>query len=166
MEKEDLLKTGYFKNNNFLDKYLYLFNEPVLENFEKHHIIPRAFFKIKKIEVDNSKNNLKNISMKNHYLAHYYLTKCTSGTLKRLMNYYFTKMTVKLSKVAFEIFSQIYEAMRKNDKENHLNYIKSAHNNINNYNKLHPKRTSLHIQHMSEAMKKYWKNKKKEEQYN
>jgi hypothetical protein len=163
MNKEDLLKTGFFKNNNFLDKYLNLFSEPITDHFEKHHIIPKSYYKIINSEIDNSSVNLKNISLKNHYLAHYYLTKCTSGTLKKLMNYYFSKINSKLAQVAFELNAQVYEKVRLNDKENFLSYIKSAHNNIKNYNEKHPQRTPEHIQHMKEGMKKYWKKRKRDE---
>jgi hypothetical protein len=163
MNKEDLLKTGFFKNNNFLNKYLELFSEPITEHFEKHHIIPRSYYKIIKSEVDNSKKNLKNISLKNHYLAHYYLTKCTTGTLKKLVNYYFSKINSKLAHVAFELNAQIYEQVRLNDRQNFLNYIKTAHNNIDNYNKKFPKRPPEHSQHIKDGMRNYWKRRKREE---
>jgi hypothetical protein len=163
MNKEELLNTGYFKNNNFLEKYLDLFNEIPEDNFEGHHILPKAFFKIKKIKIDNSKKNLRNLSFENHYLAHYYLTKCTSGALKKVMNYYFSRMNMKIAFVAFELNANVYKQIRMNDKQNYRNYITAAHNNIANYNKVHPQRTPEHIQHMKEGMKRYWKRRKMEE---
>jgi hypothetical protein len=162
MNKDDLLKIG-FRNNNFLDKYLSLFLEPIPDNSDKHHIIPKSYYKIMKLEINNSKENLRNISYKNHYLAHYYLTKCTTGTLQKAMNYYFTRMNKKIALVAFEINSDIYEQIRINDLKNKRDYISTAAENIANWNKTHSERSDEHRKKMSTSMKKYWKQRKKEE---
>jgi hypothetical protein len=166
MDKEALIATGYFQNNNFLDKYLELFTEPIEDNnIEKHHIIPRSYYKIIKRPIDDSNKNVRPLSFKNHYLAHYYLIHCTNGELKKKMNYYFTKMNQKIALVAFEINSQIYEALRINAKEQYRDYLRSAKNNIANYNLAHPKgkRTKEHIENMRNGMKRYWEQKKREE---
>jgi len=40
---------------------------------QKHHIIPKFYFKTNNLEIDNSKENLVNLLYKDHILAHYYL---------------------------------------------------------------------------------------------
>jgi hypothetical protein len=168
VNKQDLLDTGFFKNNNFLDKYVALFDEDYsnTDKLEGHYILPKSYYWIKKIPVDNSKDNLKNISYKNHYLACYYLLQCTTGILRKCMRYHFTKMNNKIAMVAFEINSQIYEQVRTNEKQNFSDYIKTAHHSIIYYNEKYKKRPSEHVRHMSESMKRYWKKKKEEERKN
>jgi hypothetical protein len=162
MNKDYFLRLNGFKNNNFLDKYIDLFNDTPEVDFEKHHIIPRSYFKINHLPIDNSKENLRNLTYKNHYLAHYYLTKCTEGTLKKEMLQYFHVMNKKIAMVAFEINSELWHQIRKNDVQNKREYIMSAAENIANWNKDHKERTPEHRRKMSISMKKYWKKFKRE----
>lgn len=80
--KEKLLKLGVFIDNEYLDMYIKM----VLDNavtkrikFEtqKHHIIPKKYYKINNLEVDNSKENIVNLLYSDHILAHYLLCLCT-----------------------------------------------------------------------------------------
>lgn len=85
--KENLLKYDIFINNEYLDKYCNLINinkETKKEKFktQKHHIIPKCYYRYKKLEIDNSVQNLVNLQHKDHALAHYYLCLCISD--KRL----------------------------------------------------------------------------------
>ena len=84
--KDKLLQTQLFIDNEFLDKYLNLIilnlsTKRELYKTQRHHIIPRKVFKIKGINVDNSRKNLVNLLYKDHILVHYYLCKCTTGSL-------------------------------------------------------------------------------------
>lgn len=76
--KNKLLSIDIFEDNKFLDKYC----ELICKNFntrkecgvtEQHHIIPRLYFLANNLRVDNSENNLINLTCKDHILAHYYL---------------------------------------------------------------------------------------------
>lgn len=82
--KNKLLQTGLFIDNNQLDKYL----ELVVKNdasayTERHHILPKSYFKLVGQKIDNSADNIIKLSYFNHILAHYYLSFCTSGRLKQ-----------------------------------------------------------------------------------
>ena len=83
MEKQTLLDLAIFIDNEYLDKYIYLINNYSKQytKFEtqRHHIIPRAYFKHNKIKLDNSKANIVCLTYKDHILAHYYLYKCSKG---------------------------------------------------------------------------------------
>lgn len=97
MTKEFLLNLGCFIENEYLDFYLQLINANY-ENkagkyFEKHHIIPRSYFKLNNLLIDNSKTNTVFLSHFNHCLAHYYLCLCLIGELKYKNQYAFIKMT-------------------------------------------------------------------------
>lgn len=81
--KQKLLSTRYLLNNEFLDQYVSLIvnNKNVDNNsisyFEKHHIIPKAIYKLNKMRVDNDETNLCLLSYNDHMLAHCLLTKCS-----------------------------------------------------------------------------------------
>ena len=76
--KNKLLETGIFIDNEYLDLYCELINNNRNTVKEKHrtqchHIIPRCYFNIIGIDIDNSENNLVNLLLKDHVLAHCYL---------------------------------------------------------------------------------------------
>lgn len=73
--------------NIYLDKYIDLIfssRDVVAKKFQtqKHHIIPKSFFKLVGLSVDNSDNNTVNLLYRDHILAHYYLSLCTEGRFK------------------------------------------------------------------------------------
>ena len=85
--KDKLLSTGYFEDNDWLDKYIQLIEnnkntkQKVYET-EAHHILQKAYFKLINKPIDNSSNNIVNLFYLDHALAHYYLCYCTTGKLK------------------------------------------------------------------------------------
>lgn len=85
--KQDLLKTNLFIDNNYLDLYIDLIfkNEytPAIKfKTQRHHVVPRSFFKLNNLTLDDSNENTVNLLYKDHVLAHYYLSLCTKGKLK------------------------------------------------------------------------------------
>ena len=85
-EQKNKLLTHWFIDNEFLDKYVELINanrqtKKIKFKTQAHHIIPRAYFKLYKQPLDNSHDNIVNLSYKDHILAHYYLTNCTTDNL-------------------------------------------------------------------------------------
>ena len=87
LSKEFLLEHSGFIDNEYLDQYLLLIQrnirtkqKPRITN--KHHIIPKSWFKINHKEIDNSLRNLVNLDYRNHVLAHYYLCLCTENNLQ------------------------------------------------------------------------------------
>ena len=89
--KKKLLSTDIFIDNIYLDKYVELIianltrlKEPKIT--QKHHILPRYYFKHNNMAVDNGKNNLVNLIYTDHILAHYYLALCSNSIKDRLGN--------------------------------------------------------------------------------
>lgn len=85
IQKEKLLQTKLFIDNDKLDKYINLINagDNIAKYTEKHHIIPKSYFKVTKQKIDNSRRNIIKLSYFNHILAHYYLSLCTIGCLRQ-----------------------------------------------------------------------------------
>lgn len=82
--KETLMSLNVFIDNEYFDEYIDIINNNIdrkREKFktQKHHIIPRAYFKHNKLLLDNSDNNIVNLLYKDHILVHYYLCQCTLG---------------------------------------------------------------------------------------
>lgn len=86
--KQKILDTNLFNDNEFLDKYCILIREEKNKKIKRdfntniHHIIPRCYFKIMKINPDETQENKVVLSIKNHILAHYYLCKCCKNNTK------------------------------------------------------------------------------------
>ena len=84
--KETLLSLNGFVDNEYLEHYCSLVERNTrtpqrggLTN--KHHIIPKSWFKLNNKEIDNTMSNLVNLVYREHVLAHYYLCLCTTGEL-------------------------------------------------------------------------------------
>lgn len=119
--KQKLLDLKIFENNEYFNKYV----EIVFENkdrkrkkkdkpfFDKHHIIPKYYFKDNNLEVDNSKENLVVLTLKEHILVHYYLYESSKGLKYKYYN---------LLALSVMIYGK-----KKYDKEWLLNEI---HNNL------------------------------------
>lgn len=97
--KNRILSLGVFEDNEFLDKYCTL----IVSNMDtkqiegvtnNHHIVPKSYFILVNVPIDNSEENLVHLTYENHIIAHYYLCLFTSdGTLKSKMVYAFMMMT-------------------------------------------------------------------------
>ena len=98
MLKTRLLNTGIFEDNQYLDNYVNLIEinrDTLCKRCEtnKHHIIPRHYYKAKNLPLDNSKENLVNLRYRDHMLAHFYLSGCTFGQNKYWNLYAITRMS-------------------------------------------------------------------------
>ena len=86
--KDTLINSAGFIDNDYLDKYCYLIesNRHTKQQWggktNKHHILPKSWFKLNNKEVDNSLSNLVNLPYRSHVLAHYYLCLCTCDELQ------------------------------------------------------------------------------------
>lgn len=75
-------------NTEYFRLYLKLIEENKLtqikhiDGYQIHHIIPRSFTKIDKLPTDNSKSNLVNLKIRDHFIAHYLLWKCSKREYK------------------------------------------------------------------------------------
>lgn len=82
--KNKLLELNLVIDNKYLDKYVNLIESNLNTRREKfktqrHHTVPKYYFKINNLPTDNSKENLVNLLYKDHVLAHYYLAKCAKS---------------------------------------------------------------------------------------
>lgn len=76
--EQKLLDTGLVNQSEYLTKYCKLLIDNRLTEYNStianyHHAIPRLYYEEKKLELDNSSNNLFILLYKDHVLAHYYL---------------------------------------------------------------------------------------------
>jgi len=67
-------------------------------NYEKHHIIPKSYYKMFKLKINNKDENLVYLSRLNHIKAHYYLSLCSIGKF-RASNVYATNCLCNTSKL-------------------------------------------------------------------
>ena len=80
--KLKLLSSNLVVDNEYLDKYVTLIENNLTTKRKKfvtqrHHIIPRYYYKLNNLPLDNSKDNIVNLPYKYHFLAHLYLSKCS-----------------------------------------------------------------------------------------
>lgn len=112
--KQKLLDTGYFIDNEWLEKYLTLVVDvPVSFSYtEKHHIIPASCSKLLgKRSADDSKSNLVSLTFADHCRAHFYLYHCTQGKLKKAMAVAYVTMTGDWSKLKTELTEEEYTVL-------------------------------------------------------
>ena len=102
MLKKKLLDTGYFIDNTYLDSYIELVKNPsrseLAKYTDRHHILPRAYFKLSELPIDNSKDNIVRLSFLQHCKAHWLLYFCTQDNLKYAMQTAFVIMVNGLKK--------------------------------------------------------------------
>ncbi len=90
--KKKLLDLKIVVDNEYLDKYVeIIFNnlDTKKEKYktQKHHIIPKCYYRHEKMNIDNSSNNLVNLYYKDHVLSHYFLFMCASTSWFKSFNY-------------------------------------------------------------------------------
>lgn len=81
--KTNLLEKALVIENDYLNKYIQLIcdNKNTIKTkfvTHCHHIIPRYYYRVNNLPIDNSKSNLVNLKYSDHILAHYYLAMCSS----------------------------------------------------------------------------------------
>lgn len=107
------MSTGYFIDNDYLEKYLELVCKDevdISKGCERHHILPRSYFRELKQDIDNSPENLVLLKYQDHCLAHWYLFKCTQGFLKHYMACAYMRMSKvshKLRNLTEEEYQQL-----------------------------------------------------------
>lgn len=94
MLKTYLLSLGCFLDNEYLEEYLLLVEQPSsfseTDYTEDHHIIPRSYYKsdysktasTEDIALKDPYNRLVKLSYSDHFYAHWLLYNCTTGKLK------------------------------------------------------------------------------------
>lgn len=105
--KETLLKSGFIEDNIWLNEYIALItlnlnNEIIKGETQRHHIIPKFYYTLKQLPINNLTENLVNLSYRDHVLAHYYLARCGKGEFKKRNCLAFINMTNYKQKVTKE----------------------------------------------------------------
>ena len=95
--KNKLLGTNYFVNNDYLNRYceLIISNKNTKKEeykTQRHHIIPRCYYRKENIKINNKKENIVNLTYKDHILAHYYLCLCAKDAILYKLEYAFFYM--------------------------------------------------------------------------
>lgn len=143
--KEKLLATKVVIDNEYLDKYVNLI-ESNLETkrtkfvTQRHHIIPRYYYKLNGLPVDNSKDNIVNLPYKYHFLAHLYLSKCSiteEFSYNNIIALYYMTNKVDFNsdwdKVDLDLLQEAYEKARKYASEHNPMYddkIREQHKEV------------------------------------
>lgn len=74
-QHKEILLSCFDNNSEYFKKLITIYNNEQVGIIEKHHIVPKSYFKLNGENVIN-KSNIINLSAKNHYKAHYYMWKC------------------------------------------------------------------------------------------
>ena len=121
--KDNLIKNVICINNIYLDKYVKLICDNIKSQkqrgWDKHHIIPRYYYKFNNCPIDNSKENLVYLSRADHILAHIYLMKCSTIDHYVFSNAYAISCFVK-QKQANNIFYNLEEFIQLHRDEINL----------------------------------------------
>lgn len=127
--KQKLLDLGLCIENDYLDLYVNLIvsnlnQEKMKDKTQLHHIIPRYYFKLTNINVDNSKSNLVNLTFEQHVLAHYYLMRCSKTNELAKKNAYALIRWVHscdLQNIKLDgTYNKLYEEIQNNNRLCHL----------------------------------------------
>lgn len=113
-------------NSIYFNNYCQLIQENIGNNkelnYEKHHIIPKSYYKMFGLKINNTSENLVYLSRLNHIKAHYYLSLCSVGKFKA-SNVYATNClcnTSKLNEVQLLIEQEGAEQLLNIKKEHQL----------------------------------------------
>ena len=108
---KDLFYECFDTHNADFEKLIELYNAEQ-EEAEKHHIIPKSYFKLKGIKLIN-KGNLIGLSIKNHFKAHYYMWKiCKIPKLKHKLALAYI-LIKDVNPEMLDIKAEEYENIRK-----------------------------------------------------
>lgn len=143
--KSRLLETGIFIDNEWFTKYIDLIienkeTEPIKYKTQNHHIIPKCYYKDRNIPVDNTEDNLVNLLLQNHLLAHCYMVLCSRDKKFRTSMFYAicfisglkveedTKV-IELIQSDLSVYQEAYEQSRKDayDSNPMFDDVKKAH---------------------------------------
>lgn len=133
--KDKLLSHDGFVDNEYLDKYVQLVerNRKTVRSSQltnAHHIVPKCWFKIHSVTIDNSISNLVNLRYRDHVLAHYYLCLCTVRQLQYanelalllLISRKKLNTSEKLLVQGLPLYNNIYEDYQKKKQSNYNLY--------------------------------------------
>ena len=135
--KDKLLETGEFEDNSYLNDYCELIEkcrqiEYIPSKMNRHHIIPRSYYKYNNMVVDNSDSNIAVLLFKDHILAHYLLY-MSSNSLQRYCNAHAVIHLVRQCHLTVENLSEMFSTINLNDcQELYENFKSGLHEVLSN----------------------------------
>lgn len=70
--------------------------------FQKHHIIPKCFYKKKGLEIDNSSSNLVNLTFEEHRKVHQLASLCAKDFMYSSLRFAFCRMCNTFDRIGIE----------------------------------------------------------------
>lgn len=112
--KNKLLDLDIVIDNDYLNKYITLIQTNAVtlrqrNKTQRHHIIPKWYYKKNNLPCDNSPENLVNLEYKDHILAHYYLEKCIKDSEAKGKNFFAIYKLCGSAKISKEELYRILE---------------------------------------------------------
>lgn len=149
IEKEKLVEYLNLQENTYLDLYIQLIcnnKETRQKRFltQKHHIIPKYYFRRNNKFIDNSCDNVVNLTYSDHILAHIYLGLCCKDKRDRYSNF------CAINKLLGEKYLQ---------KINLKQLLHDISKNVDNYNDLY----ADYLSYNSEKSRKHHESLSEEE---
>ena len=91
--KNKLLSLDVFLDNEYLDKYIELvesnfYTKRETKKTQSHHIIPKCYFTLNSLDIDETPQNKVNLLYKDHVLAHCYIVLSAQECQFKYYNYY------------------------------------------------------------------------------
>lgn len=138
--KEYLMSLEVFIDNEYLDSYIRLIEDNVDTHksrgfTQRHHIVPRIYYRHNGLNIDNSPDNLVNLFYKDHIYAHYYLSLCSKDGWFKRANILSIQYTINNSHLLDKFGDLFNEEWRKNNLPHYLDLIAYS----NQYLKDHPR---------------------------
>ena len=159
--KEKLLATKCFIDNEYLDKYCELIELNKDTKKEKyktqiHHIIPKCYYELNNLEIDNSKENLVNLLYKDHFLSHYYLALFSTILLEEKLTFACVKMSFRKTELKDINLKELDSYQYLYEKNNKYLAINNKNIFVNFYTSGDTERINNCLKKKSESGKKFY----------
>lgn len=133
-----------YKYNQHFVAMMNIINLAKIQNvngkFEKHHIVPRCWYRINNISVNNSADNLVNLTIEQHAKVHMLIPLCCDNKIAGRMNH----------------CKGLMNCVRNLGIKKDAVWIKK-HSDAMRGKKM-PKRTQEHCKHLSDSLKEKYKS--------
>lgn len=153
-----------FRQNNVLKKVPVSKRDKNYVYCESHHIIPKSWFKIHKLKIDNSSCNVINLTAKEHILVHIYLRKYFENKNTKMF-YCMTNALLKMIHGNKELLENLqsdesvlqFVANEIEESKKHVSQIRRL-SNIKFWSNLSDSDCTARKQTLRERQKNFWKN--------
>lgn len=124
----------------------------------KHHIIPRCWFKLKGIDIDNSKDNIVLLSEEDHIKVHKLAILCSKDDIMRSKQAFAVKRLLKGNFSGMKHTDESKAIIKEKRKNQIITEESKKKRSLTLKGRKKPIRTEEHKQHLREAAKgRHWK---------